>query len=254
MGDLVKSVTSPESALGVPELRKCQQTLESIYILRCLGPRAKPRKVAIKGLATEQVVTSLELYLKLDNDCNKLDEVLVKSLLDAGKVVLTDQQMAEMMREVTRLQHLSSLVISIKEQEDKDICFNPKSTKVLLAMEDLLTDIWRPFNVTQEERWIKLRKELSESMTGLGISEVEKREVVAAMGLGQGHWYSCRNGHVYAIGDCGGATVESTCPECGDTIGGTGHRLTGSNRAAGHMDASSAGNYQWGLGQGQFQG
>jgi DNA repair exonuclease SbcCD ATPase subunit len=45
LGDLVKSVTSSESALGVPELRKCQQTLESIYILRCLGPRASKLNV-----------------------------------------------------------------------------------------------------------------------------------------------------------------------------------------------------------------
>ena len=88
-------------------------------------------------------------------------------------------------------------------------------------MEKLLTTIWSPFNSTQEERSKKLNLELSKTMRGLGISEVEKREVVAAMGLSSGHWYSCPNGHVYAIGDCGGATVESTCPECGARFGQT---------------------------------
>ena len=83
-------------------------------------------------------------------------------------------------------------------------------------MEKILTDIWRPFNGTQEERWKELTSQLKETMTGLGISEVEKRQVVAAMGPARGHWYSCSNGHVYNIGDCGGATVEANCPDCNE--------------------------------------
>ena len=98
-------------------------------------------------------------------------------------------------------------------------------------------------------------------MSGLGISEVEKKEVVAAMGLSSGHWYSCPNGHVYAISDCGGATVESTCPDCRARfglhekenlskfvccrIGGTGHRLLSSNQAARYMDSSTRGTTSW---------
>ena len=81
-------------------------------------------------------------------------------------------------------------------------------------MNDLLADVWRPFTATQEERWKELRKELNQTMTGLGISDVERREVVKAMGLTAGHWYTCPNGHVYAIGECGGATLEGRCAEC----------------------------------------
>ena len=91
--------------------------------------------------------------------------------------------------------------------------------KVLLEMEQVLTNMWSPFNSTQEERWKDMNKKLNRTMTGLGISEVEKKEVVAAMGLSSGHWYTCPAGHVYAIGDCGGAAVESTCPECGARYG-----------------------------------
>jgi hypothetical protein len=32
------------------------------------------------------------------------------------------------------------------------------------------------------------------------------------------------NGHPFAIGNCGGATQESKCPECGEAIGGSGPR------------------------------
>lgn len=48
----------------------------------------------------------------------------------------------------------------------------------------------------------------------------------------QGHLYQCPNGHMYVIGECGGAMEHSRCPECGVTIGGAHHRLEASNRRA----------------------
>jgi hypothetical protein len=46
------------------------------------------------------------------------------------------------------------------------------------------------------------------------------------------HWYKCPNGHIYTIGDCGGAMQEANCPECGATIGGAGHHSAAGNAAA----------------------
>lgn len=40
------------------------------------------------------------------------------------------------------------------------------------------------------------------------------------------------------IGDCGGATMESKCPECSATIGGSSHRLRDDNQFAGEMDGA----------------
>lgn len=60
------------------------------------------------------------------------------------------------------------------------------------------------------------------------LSEAERQEVDRAMGGGQssgGRWFACPNGHPYYIGECGGAMVEATCPECGERIGGGSHRL-----------------------------
>lgn len=39
-------------------------------------------------------------------------------------------------------------------------------------------------------------------------------------------------GHVYTIGECGGAMEESRCPECRATVGGSQHRLADGNRVA----------------------
>jgi hypothetical protein len=58
-----------------------------------------------------------------------------------------------------------------------------------------------------------------------------------------GNWFMCPNGHPYVIGECGGATQQSRCPECRETIGGGGHQLVASNRHAGNFDGSTMGAY-----------
>ena len=93
----------------------------------------------------------------------------------------------------------------------------------------------------EEKRQIKIAlKTLGDKLrTGLGISDKERQEIVSAMGMSQGHWFKCPNGHIYAIGDCGGAMVESRCNECNALIGGANHRLLGDNVFAGEMDGAS---------------
>ncbi|XP_062603583.1 NFX1-type zinc finger-containing protein 1-like [Saccostrea cucullata] len=77
-------------------------------------------------------------------------------------------------------------------------------------------------------------------LTGLGISDKEKAMILKAFNFSKkGHWYKCKNGHIYAIGDCGGAMVESKCPECDETIGGSRHQLRGDNEVAGEMDGAA---------------
>ena len=41
-----------------------------------------------------------------------------------------------------------------------------------------------------------------------------------AMGIGKGHFFKCPNGHLFVIGECGGAMEEAKCNECGAKIGG----------------------------------
>ena len=73
---------------------------------------------------------------------------------------------------------------------------------------------------------------------GHGSSAEALREVIAVFSGGgwptssTGHWFQCPNGHPYVITECGGATVESTCPECGSRIGGGSHRLREDNSGA----------------------
>lgn len=51
-------------------------------------------------------------------------------------------------------------------------------------------------------------------------------------------FYVIYTGHIYAIGNCGGAMMESKCPECKTVIGGGNHRLADGNRHSSVMDGS----------------
>lgn len=95
--------------------------------------------------------------------------------------------------------------------------------------------------VTQiiEKECLDFIEKLSEVYKVNGLSDQERVEIVKAIGLTKGHWYKCPNGHFYCIGECGGATEESKCPECQATIGGTRHTLARGNRHAGEIDDSS---------------
>ncbi|XP_033625781.1 NFX1-type zinc finger-containing protein 1-like isoform X2 [Asterias rubens] len=89
-----------------------------------------------------------------------------------------------------------------------------------------------------ETRVTELLKKIKEGIGALGISEETKIMIVAAMGLKKGHWFKCPNGHIYAIGECGGAMEKSRCPECKADIGGTSHKLTSGNAVATEMDGA----------------
>ena len=72
----------------------------------------------------------------------------------------------------------------------------------------------------------------------VGIAPWEKQMILTAMHAKPGSWYKCRNGHIYNIGECGGAMVRSRCPECGATIGGSNHQLHSDNVHDGEFDNS----------------
>ena len=92
-----------------------------------------------------------------------------------------------------------------------------------------------------QKRMDHMRNEVAQIRKKAGMGELTKEEIkmiVKAMNFAAGHWYKCPNGHVYAIGDCGGATQVAKCPDCNATIGGTNHSLAAGNQHAGEFDGS----------------
>lgn len=95
--------------------------------------------------------------------------------------------------------------------------------------------------ITEEIRksFSDLIEEAKRLLPGLGITAEEKNMIMKAMNFGQGHWFKCPNGHVYAIGECGGAMQLSRCNECNEVIGGGSHRLESTNAVATEMDGAT---------------
>lgn len=88
------------------------------------------------------------------------------------------------------------------------------------------------------ERWRAAVDKLQQE--GLSIGKKTLQLVIQAMAKegGSGHWFKCPNGHLYFIGECGGAMQEGVCPDCHATVGGHSHRLRGDNAHAA-IDGSS---------------
>ena len=80
-----------------------------------------------------------------------------------------------------------------------------------------------------------------EKVTKTIITKYERQMIVKVMAreIKLGAWYKCPNGHIYAIGDCGGATQSRKCPDCNATIGGANHKLTYGNSVATEMDGAT---------------
>ncbi|XP_014781926.1 NFX1-type zinc finger-containing protein 1 [Octopus bimaculoides] len=140
-------------------------------------------------------------------------------------------------------------------QELKEASLEVQHLQVLENIENLKTDTQGMSDISSllkeastylegfysEEKQSKIETILNKIETlkpSLKISEKERFEIVQALQLPKGHWFKCKNGHIYAIGDCGGAVVTSTCPECKCEIGGTSHQLLASNTLANEMDGA----------------
>ena len=104
-----------------------------------------------------------------------------------------------------------------------------------------MIDPTKSFSKKLEGKLKGLLKEAEKLIGGLGISDKERKDIIAAMGgdIRRGAWYKCPNGHIYCIDQCGGAMETGTCPECREQIGGTSHTLLQTNTLAREMDGAS---------------
>ena len=86
--------------------------------------------------------------------------------------------------------------------------------------------------MNKNQQYTKLLAPVRDRYGVCGISQEEERMVVNAMNSKKGTWHLCPNGHLYNIGQCGGAMEQGRCPECDSTIGGSDHSLLESNSRA----------------------
>lgn len=163
----------------------------------------------------------------------------IRFVEDSGQR-FSEQQVWDLEREMQRLSYLAELNSRCgKNDLDVMMTLSVKVNQEVNVLRKVLVDT-KPFT-EEDERWVKQALADLDSklpLSGLGVTDQERVMIVKAMGLRQGHWYKCPNGHVYAIGDCGGAMESRRCPDCNATIGGTNHNLTSGNEVASEMDGA----------------
>ncbi|XP_064087988.1 NFX1-type zinc finger-containing protein 1-like isoform X2 [Macrobrachium nipponense] len=184
-----------------------------------------------------QTLKKIDLVLQSNPSCrDKLKDHLkvIKKRVMKQSHHISPQMVDELTCELQRMSILSAYWEFIKKSE---IYKNPKLVKIQIQLEQLMSPTAK-FDEEREEEVRKLLQESEKYIGGLGISDEERISILDAMGLKQGHWYKCPNGHIYCITECGGAMVEANCPECGARIGGGSHSLRSDNQVATEMDGA----------------
>ena len=85
----------------------------------------------------------------------------------------------------------------------------------------------------------EIEKMLRESTFYQPVSSDEMQKVVTAMTRefrGTGHWYRCRNGHPFTVGEYGMPMQTARCPQCGEVVGGQHHRAAEGVTHAGDIE------------------
>ncbi|NWY07918.1 ZNFX1 protein, partial [Nothoprocta ornata] len=165
----------------------------------------------------------------------RLDEVQV--WLDRPRISFTGQELSDLQVEIQRVTYLLSLLATCNGASGRitpALAKEIASLRVILEGTKKLTD--------EDEAVVKAKLErLCSALptSGLGISEAERVQIVSAIGCPRGHWFKCKNGHIYVIGECGGAMERGVCPECSAAIGGTNHTLDSTNSLASEMDGAT---------------
>ncbi|XP_067856716.1 NFX1-type zinc finger-containing protein 1-like isoform X2 [Heptranchias perlo] len=157
--------------------------------------------------------------------------------IDKPRGRFTVQELTDLQSEIQRLTFLFDLYVRCNMASGRKL---DSLTEHNVACVQRILERTKKFT-EEDEKLVKEKMEKLKSVlpeTGLAISESERVMIIKAMGLRQGHWFKCPNGHIYVITECGGAMEKSKCPDCDASIGGTNHTLESRNQVASEMDGA----------------
>lgn len=156
------------------------------------------------------------------------------------EVFMSKQFICDLEKEINRFERAMQLCLIENARHFKRTDLKPdirtvynQLVRVIFTSIDIYTD-----EIDHEVK-LKIRtlKDLVDK--SMVIIETERMMIVTAMNMEKGRWFTCPNGHLYCIGECGGAMEIGRCPECNAQIGGQNHRLLSTNRFDGGMDGAT---------------
>ncbi|KAJ3662954.1 hypothetical protein Zmor_007268 [Zophobas morio] len=227
------------------EVRTFLELIETRLQTDRKGKRQEINKPELKAIESKlQIIEHIiKICLKVDvgeSDAYAPQVKFLVKILSRDEDYITDQEIEDIQLELNRLTRMTELSKIKKSPNYRvHVTCNARVRQIAEQIDELLHGATK---FCDEDKVIVLLKELSRMVAAsIGISDKERREIVQAIGLRQGHWYKCPNGHPYAIGECGGAMEEAVCPECKAKIGGRHHTLTAGNTVATEMDGARFG-------------
>lgn len=145
-----------------------------------------------------------------------------------------EQMMNDIKNEISFLQFVEAHLTELPKN-------NGDEMKKLVLESLVICNTLGPATESLKQRFSNsIKKAINLFAPGLQITVAERDMVLRAIGLNKGHWFKCPNGHIYAIGECGGPMQRSKCPDCNEAIGGTSHSFVAGNRQATEMDGAVA--------------
>ncbi|KAK4872848.1 hypothetical protein RN001_014877 [Aquatica leii] len=190
-------------------------------------------------LAKLQIVENIVAVYKKGNlliyKLTEYVDFLFSSLLRNEKI-LSEQKASDLQRELKRFSFMVKLNQIRESGYFTQLRNQPECLHVFKEIETILVSI-KIFTVSLEAEVVEKFDYLSKKFD-INVLIIEFNEVVKAMGMEKGHWFQCPNGHIYAIGECGGATQTGKCADCSASIGGSNHRLLSTNSHAKEVDGS----------------
>lgn len=206
-------------------------------------PKPKPLLIELdnKFQLTEQLQKILHHFGERKVDRENISQKAIEKFVERLNTVTMfikefqncDQQRSDILAEMAFLPMIVNVVVDASGKP-----FNETGKKFL---NDAFEIAHKPGNATDDvkKEFKKLIDEAYKNSSGLGITLKEKQMILGVMGFKPGHWFKCRNGHIYAIGECGGARQASQCPECKTDIGGLNYRVAAGNELATEMDGAT---------------
>ena len=235
---------SPFIAKILKQINFCLFSKGNSRIIKSIDPDQK-YLIEVQLDTVERILETIEKSKKVGRlgvpmKPNLFQDVLSKALriLDSvfQRQTISENMYQDLIAEIERLSLVRSFYLL---QNSPSFSANPLIAYEKKVIEQsLLYGVQKLNESTKNTVKEALRQIGAKLRTGLGITDEERQQIVKAMGMRQGHWFKCPNGHIYAIGECGGAMVESKCNECGASIGGGHHSLRGDNSLSWEMDGS----------------
>ncbi|XP_053404552.1 NFX1-type zinc finger-containing protein 1-like [Mercenaria mercenaria] len=224
-----------ELGIRLDELRKTR-----FYTEKQLLTIQNQQRIAVAIIDVRQKIECLPSLKtsqpKAEKDLISFLQELLPNILQPRNC-LTDQEIEDFMSEIERAKAYVKL---LKLRRATKSAKNVADAKSDIEKMELLVLEESRFTADKGTEVHECFERVSQTLKieGPCISEDERLEIIKAMGLTKGHWFKCPNNHIYAIGECGGATQRGKCPECNADIGGEHHRLTDGNQLAREMDGA----------------